>query len=268
MSTENKAHDNKARRALVWSLASGVLSAVLALVFFERYEQELAGGERVLILRARKPIARGEALSDDALVTASVPSSYLEGRAVRAADRGKVRGLRIASALETEDALLWSDLAVSQQRRELSSLVQPGNRAVSVQAAFGDDTQLIRPGDYVDVLATLQPRGEDKLVSALLLQRILVLAVGSITDPQQARADAAGELTLSLKIEEAQLLALARERGKLSVMLRQPDDTRIVEGAPEMAISSLFDVGFRNDLQLRRSPEQRPTKLAAQTGAH
>jgi pilus assembly protein CpaB len=266
MPTESKA-PNKTRRALAWSLASGVLSAVLALVAFQRYEQELAGGERVLILRARKPIARGEPLTDDALVTASVPSSYLEGRAVRAADRSKVRGLRIATALETQDAVLWSDLAVSQRRRDLSALVQPGNRAVSVQAAFGDDTQLIRPGDYVDVLATLQSKTEDRLVSALLLQRILVLAVGAVTDPQQVRADSVEELTLSLKIEEAQLLALARERGKLSVMLRQPDDTRIVEGAPEMPISSLFDVGFRNDLQLRRSPDQRPVRLAATAGA-
>lgn len=261
----------KARRALAWSLASGLLAAGLAFVYLQRFEHQLAGGERVAILRARKPIARGELLTDDALVAASVPASYLEARAVRASDRAKVRGLRIAAALETQDGLLWSDLSVSQQHRDLSSLIQPGNRAVSVQASLGDErgagTQLIRPGDYVDVLATLQSRADDKLVSALLLQRVLVLAVGAVTDPQLMRAsggDAGGDqLTLSVKLEEAQLLALARERGKLSVMLRQPDDTRVVEGAPELPVSSLFDVGYRNDLQLRRSPDQRPIRLAA-----
>lgn len=269
--TDSKHRDDKARRALIWSLAAGVLSAALAFVFFQRYEQSLAGGERIAILRARKPIARGEALTDDVLVTATVPASYLEGRAVRATDRAKVRGLRLGSALDTEDALLWSDLAVSQTRRELSSLVQPGNRAVRISAELGDDTQLVRPGDYVDVLATLQSKTDGNLVSALLLQRILVLAVGASTDPQVVPLDSNGrapsELTLSLKVEEAQLLALARERGKLSVMLRQPDDTRIVEGAPEMPVSSLFDVSFRNDLQQRRSPDQRPVKLAATAGA-
>jgi pilus assembly protein CpaB len=261
----------KARRALAWSFASGLLAAGLSLLYLQRFEHQLAGGERVAILRARKAIARGESLSDDALVTATVPASYLEARAVRASDRAKVRGLRIAASLETQDALLWSDLAVSQQHRDLSSLIQPGNRAVSIQASLGDErgdgTQLIRPGDYVDVLATLQSRADERLVSALLLQRVLVLAVGAVTDPQLMRASAGAaagdQLTLSVKIEEAQLLALARERGKLSVMLRQPDDTRVVEGAPELPVSSLFDAGFRNDLQLRRSPDQRPVRLAA-----
>jgi len=272
----------KARRALVWSAATGVLSAVLAGWFLHRYEQEVAGGERVAILRALKPIERGAVLSDDMLVDATVPASYLEARAVRASERAKVRGLRTGSALETQDGLLWSDLAVSQEHRDLSALIQPGNRAVSVQASLGREgssgPQMIRPGDYVDVLATLEerPDGYDdkngKLVSVLLLQRILVLAVGAVTDAQLLRAESLADtsrardleqLTLSLKIEEAQLLALARERGKLSVILRQPDDTRIVEGAPEMPISSLFDVSFRNALQRRRSPEHRPIRLAA-----
>jgi pilus assembly protein CpaB len=272
----SKTAQSRGRRALLVSALSGLLSAALAFVYLQRYEAQLAGGERVTILRARKPIARGALLSDDALVEATVPASYLEARAVRAADRSKVRGLPIAASLEPQDALLWSDLAVSQRHRELSALIQPGNRAVSVQASLGDEhgaaAQLIQPGDYVDVLATLQSRTDERLVSALLLQRILVLAVGAVTDPQRmqgAATNAGGDqLTLSLKIEEAQLLALARERGKLSVMLRQPDDTRIVEGAPELPVTSLYDTSFRNDLQLRRSPDQRPIRLAASAAQH
>jgi pilus assembly protein CpaB len=290
MSTEPKVARTeaqaKARRALLWSLACGLLSAALAGWFLRRYEQEVSGGERVTILRAQQPIERGVVLSDDMLLEATVPASYLEARAVRAADRGKVRGLRTASSLETQDALLWSDLAVSQEHRDLSALIQPGNRAVSIHASLGQDgtagTQMVRPGDYVDVLATLQPRAEafddrnNKLVAVLLLQRVMVLAVGAVTDPQLLRGDAAGDesrlrdlgqLTLSLKVEEAQLLALARERGKLSVILRQPDDTRIVEGAPEMPVSNLFDSGFRNDLQRRRSPDLRPIRLVTSTNS-
>jgi pilus assembly protein CpaB len=283
MSTEANAARASARRALRWSLVCGLLSTLLAGWFLRRYEQEVSGGERIAILRALKPIERGAALSDDMLVEATVPASYLEARAVRATDRAKVRGLRMAAALETQDALLWSDLAVSQEHRDLSALVQPGNRAVSVQASLGQDAssggQMIRPGDYVDVLATLQradsnDERNNKLVALLLLQRIMVLAVGSVTDPQLLRSDAAddarrdlGQLTLSLKVEEAQLLALARERGKLSVILRQPDDTRIVEGAPEMPVSNLFDASFRNDLQRRRSPDLRPIRLAASTSS-
>ena len=136
----------------------------------------------------------------------------------------------------------------------------------------------MRPGDYVDLLASLAPGDaplgdkSQKLVSVLLLQRILVLAVGEITDPQLLRAAQSQEtaalleaapLTLSLKVEEAQLLALAQERGKLSVLLRQPDDARILDAAPELPVSNLFDSAFRNELHRRRSADPRPVRLTA-----
>jgi pilus assembly protein CpaB len=270
---------NPARRALLLSLGFGALSAVLAGYLLHRYEREVSGGERVLVLRAIKPIERGALLGDDALVTESVPASFVEARAVHAVDMPKVRGVRTASALEPQDTLLWTDLAVSQERRDLSALIQPGSRAVTIHAEVAGasaEGALIRPGDYVDVLANLAPSDgalgdkSNKLTSVLLLQRILVLAVGSITDPQAMRAALAqpnnntlegAPLTMSLKVEEAQLLALAQERGKLSVLLRQPDDARIIEAAPELPVSNLFDGAFRNELHRRRGVDPRPVRL-------
>jgi pilus assembly protein CpaB len=279
MSKRPPTEPNSARRALYLSLGCGVLAALSAGVLLQRYQQEVSGGERVLVLRALKPIERGAALSDDALVAESVPASYVEARAVHASDLAKVRGARTASALEPQDTLLWSDLSVSQERRDLSALVQPGSRAVTIHAEVagsGAEGALLRPGDYVDILASLtpgdapQPERSPKLVSVLLLQRVLVLAVGAITDPQLLRAalsqDAARDLegaslTLSLKVEEAQLLALAQERGKLSVLLRQPDDARILDAAPELPVSNLFDSAFRNELHRRRGVDARPVRL-------
>lgn len=269
-----------ARRALAVSGVAAVLSALLAAFYLHSYEQAMSGGERISILRVARPVERGTLLTDEMLVESRVPASYLEGRTVRASERSKVRGLRTAAPLETQDALQWSDLAVSQERRDLSALIQPGSRGVTVEATKRNGsggTELVRPGDYVDVLAVLQPRhdGHDeknqKLVSVLLLQRILVLAVGSEIDPHVLRAEEAAnklanrdteQLTLSLKVEEAQLLALARERGTFSVILRRPDDTRIVEGSPELPIASLFDSTFRNELQQQRAIAQRPIRLS------
>ncbi|MET0285003.1 MAG: Flp pilus assembly protein CpaB [Polyangiales bacterium] len=269
-----------ARRALAVSGIAALASALLAGFYLHSYEQAVSGGEPVAILRAARPLERGMLLSDDMLVESRVPSSYLEARAVRASERAKVRGLRMGASLETQDALQWSDLAVSQERRDLSALVQPGSRAVTVEASRREGsggTDMVRPGDYIDLLAVLRPQADSheeknaKLVSVMLLQRVLVLAVGSETDPRVLRAEElakkladrdTNQLTLSLKVAEAQLLALARERGSFSFILRRPDDTRIVEGAPELPISSLFDSGFRNELQQQRALSQRPVRLA------
>lgn len=268
-----------ARRAMLVAVVAGVLCAGLLALYLDRYERETSGGERIAILRAVKPIERGALLSDEHLVEASVPASYLEARAVRAAERAKVVGIRLANGLDTQDALLWSDLAIAQEQRDLSSLIQPGSRGVTIRADSGFDpesAELIRPGDYVDVIATMAARPgqvdpKADVSSIVLLQRILVLAVGSDTEAQAFRAGdgeksparGAQMLTLSLKVEEAQLLSLAKERGALSVILRPPHDTRILEGAPDMPVSSLFDVKFRSDLQRRRTGNApRPIKIA------
>ncbi len=265
-------------RALLVAVVAGLGCAALVAVYLQRFEHETSGGEPVTILRARKPIERGALITEDALVETTVPAGYLESRAVRANERNKVIGIRAANTLDTQDGLLWSDLAIAQEDRDLSSLIQPGNRAVTVQASAGFDpesAELIRPGDYVDVIATMAKQGASKeeIASIVLLQRILVLAIGTDTESQAFRAsetDKAGArapqmMTLSLKVEEAQLLGLARERGTLSVILRSVNDMRILESAPDIPVSSLFDPTFRNDLQRRRSGPNstRPVKIAA-----
>jgi pilus assembly protein CpaB len=239
-----------------------------------RFEQEVSGGRRVQVLSVVQPIERGALVTAEALAVSEVPIAYVEQRAVRAPDRSKVVGIRAAHALDPQDTLLWTDLAISSESRDLSSLVQPGKRAVTVRAGeAGSDpagSGLLRPGDYVDVLVTLRDEGTDKGTSAVvLLQRVLVLAVGSKTEPQgfaELRDQRVGqvrerELTLSLKTEEVQLLSLARERGTLSVALRDPGDTKIVEGIADMPLSVLYDKKSRETVQHRRAEPHVPVRL-------
>jgi pilus assembly protein CpaB len=237
------------RRALHIALIAATLTTLLSHFYLHRYEQELSGGERVPVLALRQSLQRGELLSDEALTVREIPMAYVEGRAVRANERAQVLGLPVGLALEPSQSLLWSDLAIAGQARDLSSLVQPGKRAVTVLArgAFdGRDLALISPGDYVDVLVALDDgdrRGMNRRASRLLLQRILVLAVGAQTVSGQGAATSQGSnpLTLSLDVPQAQKLSLAIERGSISVVLRNPEDTQIIENPPPMTTSMLSD---------------------------
>ena len=76
------------------------------------------------------------------------------------------------------------------------------------------------------------------------------VAVGSQPGSYAAQRDMV--LTFSLNLQEAQLLALATERGHLSVAVRNPWDTRVIEGIPDMSSAALFDVKARNDIQRKR----------------
>jgi pilus assembly protein CpaB len=265
------------RRALLVSLVVGALGAALLALYMHRFALEMSGGERVKLLVAIKKIDRGVLVSDDMLAEREVPIAYVEDRAVKAAEREKVIGLRSSNALEAQETLMWSDLAIQTEDRDLSSLVQPGSRGVTVRAATGEDTNanaLIRPGDYVDLVATMRdPHGGETESSVVLLQKVLVLAVGADTEPQ-AFVDKAHDrspggarerlLTLSLSLEESQLLALATEKGHLSVAVRNPDDARVIDGLPDMPSSALFDNKARTDLQkTRRTAATGPTRIDA-----
>lgn len=256
------------RRATFIGLIAAALTAVLFVLYLRRYEIERSGGAPVKLLVLTRAVPAGAKLEDDVIGVREVPTAYVEARAIRAADRPKIVGLRAAASLEPQEILMWTDLAISSEdRRALARLVTPGFRAVYVRAVREDKgTALIRPGDYVDVIATL-PRpgqgGADSRSAAVLLQKVLVLANGDRTsgdDPsfdveagqksQSSRRDQG--LTLSLDVREAELLALALERGELSVALRNPDDQRVFEGLGDLSPSDLEAMSGREPSSLGR----------------
>jgi pilus assembly protein CpaB len=257
------------KRALLIALVVALLGGALLYVYLKRFEQEASGGAPVKLLVALKPIAAGVVLTDDMLATREVPQAYVENRAVRETERARVVGLRIATPVQAQQTLMWTDLAIAaDDRRDLSSLVQPGMRAVSVRAASDDKSfALIRPGDRVDVIATMAQ--SDQRESVVLLQNVLVLAVGLDTGAEPVAKRTPSEqrdliLSLSITVPEAQLLALALEKGRLSVALRNPDDVRVTEGITDMTTSALTDTKTRQSVQGQRKTA--PLRLESQGG--
>jgi pilus assembly protein CpaB len=259
------------KRALLIALVVAILGVVLMLLYVRRFEQQASGGERVELLVAIKPIERGAIVTDDAVSVREVPLAYVEDRAVKAAERAKVVGLRVGNNVQSQQTLMWTDLAIAaDERRDLSALIQPGSRAISVRARSGDKSYaLIRPGDYVDVVAIMpDPVNADKRSAVILLQKVLVLAVGLETAPEllgdpNDRTRARTQemvLTLSLHLQEAQLIALAVEKGQITVALRNPEDQRIAERIPDMSSSALTDTKVREAVQTIRTG---PVKLEA-----
>jgi pilus assembly protein CpaB len=259
------------RRALAIALLVAIMGVVLVAVYLRRFEVEASGGAPVTVLVLLKPIEPGEQITEEVLATRDIPLAYVQDRAVLAKDKPKVLGLRMGLAIETQQTLMWTDLAIAmEERRNLSSLIQPGMRAVTIGASNkrADKAHaLIRPGDRLDVVATVatdQKKAQNKDTSVVLLQNVLVLAVG--TDTGSDFTDVKGEgknllLTLSVTVPESQLLALAGERGKLSVALRNPDDVRIIDSISDIHASALSDTVQRSVVQGVRKTGSAPEKF-------
>ena len=273
------------RRAMFVAAALALAGVTLLFLYMKRFERDMSGGDQVELLAAVKPIKRGTVITDEMLTARDVPIAYVESRAIKAAERSKVVGLQSANAIEPQETVMWTDLAITTENRDVSSLVQPGKRAVTVHGAGGDEAALnglVRPGDYVDVVATMDegvvtsagpvaaPSNAKERVAVVLLQKVLVLAVAGETQIAAASdgktrpgGPADKSITLSLNVKEAQLLALAMEKGHVSVAVRNPDDPRIND-LPDMPASALADSKARAAAQStgpRTRSSDQPVKI-------
>jgi len=247
------------RIALLVASVVAAVGALLLVLYLRRFEEEASGGAPVKVLMAVKTLEPGALLTEDSVAVRLIPVAYVESRAVRESDRAKVIGLRIATPVQANQSLFWTDLAIAtDDRRDLSSLVQPGMRAVTIRAANDDKSfALIRPGDRVDVVATLAPLAPNgEKTSVVLLQNVLVLAVGLETgnDVPAAGSRTSGDsrqqvMSLSLNLQEAQLVSLALDRGRLTVALRNPSDLRVTEGMADLTSNALVESVSRKAIQ-------------------
>ena len=246
-------------RPLFIGLVAGLVAVALLLVYLRRVEQEASGGRKVQVLVALQMIPRGTPITDAMLGTRDLPLAYVDDRIVRAAEKDKLLGLRATSTIPIQQSLVWNDvMAVKDDLRALSTLVQPGNRATPIRVQITDVLTLVHPGDFIDILCVC---GEAK-EATVLLQRVLVLATGmetsSVTTGKEA-PQRATVLTVSTSLQESQLLSVAMEKGKLNAIVRNPSDQRITEAPADVSPAALTDATRRQALQSPRRKTTTPT---------
>ncbi len=254
------------KSAFLIALVTALVGGALCFLYLKRAEQELSGGKKIEILTMVKSVDQGARVTEDNVAVREVPQAYVEDRSVKAAEKSRVVGLRLGHDLRAGQTLMWTDLAIAtDERRELSGLIQPGRRAYTVHSR-DQSFALVEPGDYVDLLASLNSLEGRK--SVVLLQKVLVLAQGLSTlpsDPTDKRRTRNVALTLSVTLPESQLLSLAGAAGsgELVVVLRNPEDPRVAEGIKDMNIKALTNDEERARVQRARA-ESGPVKLVTQ----
>lgn len=257
------------RKAAVIAVLLGVLGLLLLALYQRRFEVEASGGEKVKVLTVVKQIDRGKMITEELVAVREIPIAYVEERAIKENEKAKVLGLRVGMTLKAGQTVMWTDLVTAtEERRDVSSLVLPGYRALTIRASRDDGSvSLVRPGDYVDVLGVLGTGGvNEKKSSVVLLQRVLVLATGGDTsadssEKEKKPSDKDNFVTLSVTLTEAQLLTLAAEHGRLAVAVRHPDDQARMQGIGDLNVSSIVDPEKRGAIKGVRTI---PTKLEAQ----
>jgi len=214
---------------LVLALVMGGIAAFLAHNWLQAHALASTGAQPVgTIVVAAKPLPFGVAVTPDSVAEIPWASKVLPEGAFVTKDELLNNGRRVVlAALATNEPILRSKVTGPGQRASLSSLLQEGKRAVTVRV---DDVRgvagFILPGDFVDVvlIKTEEEHLRRENYSEILLHRVKVLAIDQLASERQEQPTVAKAVTLEVTPEQAQMILLATNVGKLSLVLRQPDE--------------------------------------------
>jgi pilus assembly protein CpaB len=242
-------------------------------MYVQRLESSVKGGEAVAVLSVAKAVAAGEPIVKENLATRLVPASYVDSRTVRADRVNEIVDMVTSVGLGDGQVVQWTDFAgrESGEAGDLAELLEPGKRAmtISVDNALSMGGML-RPGHRVDILGTFK-QGDSRTdrVTVTLLQNIKVLATGNRlqgasskeTGDKPAVSSRGGSfstVTLSVGLEEAELLSLSSRQGTLSLALRGHQDLEIINGVPEVSTKDIWERDRLSDIQKKKVDPLKP----------
>ncbi len=132
----------------------------------------------------------------------------------------------VISNMLLEEAILEGRLAAKGSGLGLAPTIPVGMRAVTVRVNdIAGVAGFVLPGMRVDVLVTGHPPTSEGDMTSTVLQNMLVLSAGTTIQPDaRGQAIQAPSVTMLATPEQAELLTLAGNDGKIQLVLRNSSD--------------------------------------------
>jgi pilus assembly protein CpaB len=204
--------------ALLLALALGLAAAAYAASWLQ--QQATANTFQVIV--AERDLTMGTRLQPDMLQTLAWPKAAAIQGPLTTLDQAVGRVIR--TPMLRGEPLLQSKLAPMGEKGGLSSVLAPGQRAVTVKVnEIMGVAGFALPGSYVDVMVNT-PDGENQPVSEILIERIQVLAVAQDVSTNESKPRVVNAVTLQVSPQQAEQIDLARSVGTLSLVLRSHSD--------------------------------------------
>jgi len=166
------------------------------------------------------------------------------------------------------EIFLWSQVGEEMPKEILAQKVEKGLRALTLNVSGSSAVMdMIHPNDQVDLIGTFEiPRVETRSVpmpdgkvgkvevttkeeaSFVLLQNVTVLAVGQRYDKDAT----GGNLTVLVTPEEAIYLVFASQNGKITAILRNPEDVSDLTDIQVINYDKMLDKASLEGLNQKR----------------
>lgn len=227
--------------ALAYAVSAGALAFGLSATYMRTMHQEASAfyGAQVRSVKA-KPVAMstvvtlakslpyGHRLRRADFKEVSWPSDAIPpGAFSNVSDLFAAHDSPIAKfELSEGEVMLTAKINRANNQSALSLLLPEGMRAVTIKVnEVRGVGGFIQPRDRVDILMTEKSTATAQSASrrtSVLLQDILVMAIGQNVSTQNYKPKVANSVTVAVDLQDAQKLALAITVGHLSLALRNP----------------------------------------------
>ncbi|MDA0322178.1 MAG: Flp pilus assembly protein CpaB [Verrucomicrobia bacterium] len=236
----------------------------------DQYEDQLKGKK---VVAASVDIDAGAELKQSMVFGKEIPPQFIPAQAVRGAEElRQVIGRKLQYRVKEGDIIQWTDFAV-ERHGGLAGLVPSSERAFTIEVSMGVQGKLLKPNDHIDIISSFALpdaikaagataaawRQHSDMVNIVLLQNVTIIAVGddmqNVTSPGSGGSGGGGSVTVSVTLQEAQLLMFASQHGELGVALRNEEDIETVarETLPRITFKEMEDlIGDLDDLRKKR----------------
>lgn len=187
------------------------------------------------VVVANSDLRPGTFLSGETVAVREVPKAFLHSDAILAGDWSSVAGRVLSHAVRSGEPVLAAHLA-QDVGAGFAAQLEKGMRALTF--SVDDESSIagmLAPGNHIDIFFTTTTSNES--VTLPLLTNIPVIATGIRTLTNAAYLDNRRDanqyhtVTVSVSPEDAGKITHAQDAGKITIILRQPQDDAPIQVA-------------------------------------
>ena len=225
---------------LTFSIVAGLFAVLIIWQMIQKYEEEVAAvqtvEETVQVVVAAHDMAQGHQITETDLVAKDLPLNYVPNSVLR--DAGEAIGRTPRERILADEFIRQERLADPEAGVGLNAIIPRGMRALAVNIEGGGAVSgFLNPGNYVDVIVTVEADGEIEAETNTILQAVPVLAVNTrmgVGSETGASNNKKGQkvrpmVTLAVTPDQAEELTHAMAEGSVTLTLRNDIDVTEVE---------------------------------------
>lgn len=186
--------------------------------------------EPVAVVVAKQDLVPGDAIGDAHFAVRQVPREYVNADTIRPDGFPALEQQRLAVAMKRGDMLLPAHVD-GQGAQVFSATLKQGRRAMTFEVdTVNSISGMLRPGDRIDLMYSGRGGAAGEEVTRTLLSNVVVLATDQSVmrrDEKTGEARSFSTVTLDLMPVQAQRIIVAKQSGRLTALLRHPDDQAV-----------------------------------------